>query len=381
MMNKNVLQESSLTEFEVKGLSKKYSFADGHAYQDIPKAFKDTFDQLSSIWQKSIKESHATLEDNFKTKFGQLMGSNALINHNCFSICPTASNSIDITGAWLSSKGYKTGLIEPSFDNIYLLFKRRGVDVFPIPENDFLDIVTLRERVRENGLNCLALVSPNNPTGFKLSKEEFRELSNFCKEENLMLVLDTTFRFFANEVYDEYSIILHDNIDFVVIEDTGKTFPTLDLKVSLMVYSNSITREMRLLYEEIYLCTSKISLSLLSELVTITHRVGWDEIIWNDLNFRKQKLIEAVEGTGLKIVESSGRCNLPVVWLSTEDTQLTGLELYEFLEQYDLFVLPGRMFYWNSPSANQYFIRMSLFTAMELLISGLEKFSQALRKL
>src|SRR5690554_4210987 len=99
MTNKNRFYKSSLTQYEVKGLSKSYSFANGHAYQDVPEAFNSIFDQLSDIWQQSIKTSHSTLENRFKTVLSELIKSKILLHHNFFSICPTASNSIDIVSA------------------------------------------------------------------------------------------------------------------------------------------------------------------------------------------------------------------------------------------------------------------------------------------
>ncbi len=203
----------------------------------------------------------------------------------------------------------------------------------------------------------------------------------FCKRESLVLILDTTFRFFSKRQYNEYNILLETGLDFVVIEDTGKTFPTLDLKVSMMVYSKAIAKEIRLLYEEIYLCTSKISLSLLSELIKITSDKGLNNVIWKDVQYRKQRLIQAIKGTGLQLVESENTCDLPIVWLNIKETNLSDIELYSYLEKFDVFVLPGRMFYWNSPLKNQFFIRMSLFIPRQAFEIGLNKLSFALRKL
>lgn len=84
-----------------------------------------------------------------------------------FSIAPTASSSIDIVAAYMASEGVRVGLITPAFDNLNLMMRRRGVDVTPVPEAEFLDLDRLRERVVRERVGCVFLVSPNIPTGFR----------------------------------------------------------------------------------------------------------------------------------------------------------------------------------------------------------------------
>ena len=222
---------ASLTEFEVQGLSTKFNFADGHAYHGIPWELHPVMNSLLSIWEDSTTKSVPQVEFEFKRALAGLIASPALINHEHFSICPTASNSIDVAGSWLNLQGYRTGLIEPAFDNLFLLLKRRGVQIESIQEDDIADLERLEGLIKSLKLQALVIVSPNNPTGFELSELRFKELCELCARMKVTLVTDRTFRFYSTSPYDDYKYLIESGVKFITIEDTGKTWATQDLKV------------------------------------------------------------------------------------------------------------------------------------------------------
>lgn len=368
----------NLTEYEVGGLSAQFTFADGHAYHDMPRLLKEITDNMQAIWQEACGSSIPNMEAKYKSSFAKLINSSALMSIDHYSLCPTASNSIDIAGAWLNSKNIQVGLIEPAFDNLNLLLKRRNVKVEAITEQDLSCLDKLNKKINDHNLGAIFLVSPNNPTGFQLNKEEFETLCVFCKSKKISIILDTTFRFYSRAPYDEYETLTKYDNDFLVIEDTGKTWPTEDLKVSMMVYSHSIANEIRELYEEVYLCSSNFTVALLSNLIDRTNEVGIKSIVWDEVDARRKDFREAIAHTLLKPAFEKTACPMPMEWLNCSQTGLSDVEFIETLKKDGIALLPGRFFYWNSQNKNTSYVRASLMRSDDMLNKGLKALKKSL---
>ena len=371
---------TSLTEYEVAGLRAAFTFADGHAYHNMPKLLIPVMQNLHGIWQDATKTSIPEMEERFKISMAKIIKSPTLEKHRHYSLCPTASNSIDIAGAWLKTNNYNVGLLEPAFDNLYLLLKRRQINITSIQEEDLTDLDKLKKKIADNNLDSLFIVSPNNPTGFQMNEQEFSNLCGFCAGNGIKLVVDTTFRLYSRNGYDEYKILEDAGVDYVVIEDTGKTWPTEDLKVSMMAYSKSISAQMRELYEEVYLCSSNFTVALLGNLIdhTITH--GVDKVIWADVDKRKAQFRQAIAGTPLLSGAKAGSCPMPMEWLDCSKTGMSDLELVDMLKKHDIALLPGRFFYWASQETHTAHVRAALMRPDTMFTNGLNTLKSALHK-
>lgn len=370
----------SLTEYEVIGLKTAYDFANGHAHHDMPAALHPVMNDLQGIWAEARGTPVFEMEERFKYAFAGIIESPALAGHAHYSLFPTASNSIDATAAWLKAKGYKAGLIEPVFDNLYLLLRRRQVPLAAVQESDFLDPAALAQKISDCGIDALFLVSPNNPTGFQLSASEFRAVCETCAAAGVILILDATFGFYSRNGYDEYAIIHETGIDFIVIEDTGKTWPTQELKVSLMAYSAPIAREMRVIYEEVYLSHSNFTVALLCRLIGHTQKEGLDKVIWAEVDKRRNSLAQALAGTGVVIEDHSRAVPLPLAWMNCAATGMCDVELIEKLKGSNIALLPGRFFYWATPDKYTTHVRVSLLRSNSMFAQGLAALGRAMRE-
>ena len=371
----------SLTQYEVDGLKAAFTFADGHAYHKMPASLQPVMDDIQHIWKDSSDKAIPELEEEFKRATSRIIKSPVLGYQSEYSLCPTASNSIDIVSTWFGMKGYKVGLIEPAFDNLYLLPKRRDVEVVSIQEEDLVNLDALETKIDVSHLDALFIVSPNNPTGFQMTQEEFQNLCALCSQKRIALIVDTTFRLYSRRMYDEYQILNDNDVDYIVIEDTGKTWPTDDLKVSLMAYSDSLAEEIRMLYEEIYLCTSSFSLGLLTELIEKTRRTGVEKVVWNEVDQRRERLREVLKDTPLTSVVNQNACPLPLEWLDCSATGLEDLELVKHLARSGVAVLPGRFFYWNSQEQHTNNIRINLMRSDDMFEKGLGALHYAMQRL
>lgn len=375
-------QNNNLTELEVFGLSAAYNLADGHSYISAKKHFSSVLSALPALWHSAVNTPIPEMEKRFKNKFAEYFALEGLREHTHFCVCPTASNSIDIVGAWARAKHYKVGLVEPTFDNLAQLLRRREVALEAVPETMLFDLDALEQLILGEGLDALFLVNPNNPTGVALDVEAMSNIIALCHKHNVILILDTSFRFCHQTAIDEYSLLREAGLSFIVLEDTGKQWPTLDTKASLLSYSQDLSTDIRNIYEEIYLCCSNFSLRVIIEFIDATLKKGgisyMHSVVTQNIGIARSEL----EGTLVGIETAEADSVMSVMWLNIERTALSDLELTDYLGKRGVAVLPGRYFYWNSHHvAGHDRIRIALMKADDIFGSSIRRLKQALLEL
>lgn len=344
--------DESLTEIEVLGLNSSLNLADGHSYLDTRHMFADVINDLPQIWDFATKTSIPAMEEYFKETFSAFYNLQGLSQQQHYSICPTASNSIDIVGAWANATKTRIGLIEPTFDNLALLLRRRGVDLHSVPESAFHNLHELERHIRLNELDAIFLVNPNNPTGRVVDKTLFSALIAVAKRCEITVILDTSFRFGHLNGLDEYIMLQQSGLSYVILEDTGKIWPTLDTKASILSYSEDIAPLMRRIYEELYLCSSNFSLALVAHFIKDTQIKGGLKYIQNIIKKRLNLVEQFIWDLPVYIDSNPLSSNMSVAWLNIESLAVSDLNLVYIFAKQNLAVLPGRYFYWNSHKKN-----------------------------
>jgi aspartate/methionine/tyrosine aminotransferase len=371
---------ATLTEIEVLGLNSQHNMADGHAYHDLAPQQLAIVNRLPELWKKSAAKKHGQAEEDFRNAFLSLAACPSLSNYPHFRICPTASNSIDTVASWLKENNLKTLLIEPTFDNLSLILKRRGVPIASIAENDVIPMV---HGQCTHDFDALFLVNPNNPTGKNLTEQEFKHIVHWCKENGKIVLLDNTFRFFVPQLYDTYSILQESQVTFISIEDTGKVWPTQDLKVSLIFFSENIAKEMNQIYEEIYLCVSNFQLEILSLFLLDAKNRGLDVAVWQEVAFRRNAFRKVIQNSPLEIHPVSVDSKISVEWVTIKNGYGDDFSVLNFFQQNGLVVLPGRHFYWdaNGPHIPLNSLRFSLLKTRDKFFQGLAVLDSTLKKM
>ena len=339
-----MILEQALTEIEALGLASQHDLANGHASQELAPSQQQIINRLPELWAKGASQKAHDAALMFKDAFRKLAQSPSLTNYEHFKICPTASNSIDTVATWLAEHNLSTALVEPTFDNLYLILKRRGVPLTALPESSLHDG---SYQTAMNNIDALFLVNPNNPTGKVISKDQFMDITDWCATNGKVLILDNTFRFFVPQLFDAYQILLDSGVTFLSIEDTGKVWPTQEIKASLLFCSANIFQEVHIIYDEIFLCSSNFALGILSEFLLDAHKRGLEEAVWKEVKIRRQKFRKALSGTMLAIHEESMQSTISVEWVQINDYFVSDLELGAHFQAHNLVLLPGRQFFWN----------------------------------
>lgn len=376
----------TLTDIEVLGLSSPCSLADGHAYQDLGSIYQPIVDGLTASWHRAKSMPIPEMECLYVDAFGATVGSDTLARYPNFKICPTASNSIDIIGAYLAATDMRAGLIEPTFDNLALLLKRRGVELVAVDDRELVAAASadcLDALLAPLELQALFLVNPNNPTGRVMSEAQLEAIVSYCVRTHTMLILDNSFRMHNRRPYDDYKLLLESGVSFIAFEDTGKAFPTLDMKASILAYSEDNKALIEEVYKEIFLCVSNFTLDVLIEFLKATAKQGLSETVWKAVDEHRVMLRAALKGTALRPDPASYASRLSVEWIDCSGSGLSDLELCELVHKSGLTLLPGRLFYWSSPhrASSRTNIRASLLKPRDAFRSALEILSASVPSL
>lgn len=370
----------TLTEIESKALESEYGLADGHAYQDLQVGQRQITKSLPEIWKCTTSKVPRDLEREFADLLFRLAGQHSVRNYENFHICPSASCSIDIVGAFLRAKRLKASLLHPTFDNLALLWHRREVPLQPIDERRLVEDPCSRT-LNSDSRDVVFLVHPNNPTGNVFTLEKLQEIIDWCSAHHKTLVFDHSFRFFGPTNLDLYERLLQSRVSFIGIEDTGKTWPTQDQKASVLIFSKDLQPALTEIYQEIFLGTSPFVLGILMAFVQDTLERGLDACLWSTVRENRTLLRKALEGTILAPHKGSENSTLSVDWLEIKSNRLNDLELTAALERFGIVVLPGRYFYWANHKKGVHSIRVALLKPNYMVKQGIRRLREGLLQL
>jgi aspartate/methionine/tyrosine aminotransferase len=350
----------NLTGYEIDGLHRSYNLTDGHAFRRWTAAEEAIIDRSPQLFKESSRRMQAGIERDYVRDFSRLSKQTWDVDALAYLMCFTASMAFEIIANYLRSRHLTATLIEPCFDNLADILHRHGVPMSPFPD-------TFMESPREtfeNALNrvhtdAICLVTPNNPTGRTLSEDNLRSLVAFCKQRGTLLILDNCFRAYLPRdlVYDQTRIILDANIDALLIEDTGKTWPTAEIKAPFFAVTRArgLFERIHNIYTDFLLHVSPVGIRLLHEFIRLAEA---DELrsIREVVATNRDALYEQIGPTFLTPCESRFAS---VAWLRIEHP-LDGLQLKRILDRRGVFVLPGHHFFWNDHRRGEGFIRVAL---------------------
>ena len=187
-------------------------------------------------------------------------------------------------------------------------------------------------------------MSPNNPTGAWANERSFRTIVEACRAGRKLLVLDACFRFYLSPdvVFDQYRVLEESGIDWIVVEDTGKTWPTAEVKAPFFCASPSLAGPLAQLYTDFILHVPPFAVRLLDEFLRISEADDLASV--RDVVARNRAaLLNELDGTFLRV---AGAEFMSMAWLEI-DAPVTGEELRQRLAAAGVFVLSGERFFWS----------------------------------
>jgi len=351
----------NLTQYEQVSGRLRHNLSDAHTHQWQDSAQRQIVQRLPGIYLRSEFGRQEDMETGFQQAFFGLAGQHSVAANPYLFLSYSASVSIDIVATYLAERNLSAGLVQPCIDAQAAILRRRGVRLIPVAEATLSGRAGLRDLLtRGDRPDALFLTLPNNPTGFALGQAGFERLARMCEATGTLLIIDWTFRFYTETygAWDQYAVVDGIGVDYLCIEDTGKTWPTLDLKCSALVTSPHLYPQVRELHNDILLNVSPFVLSLLTAYLQDSQQRGLDATVRKLIRTNRRALARTLSGSVLAPA-ASGRM-VSVEWIRIDSTDLTGLDLVEMSGDIGIGILPGHHFYWADHDAGSRYVRFAL---------------------
>ncbi|MFB6395072.1 pyridoxal phosphate-dependent aminotransferase [Polymorphospora lycopeni] len=349
---------TNLTRYENVGINRRFNLADGHAHQGQNSTQQEIVTDLPKIFYAAEATLQRESEEEFQQVFYRLAGQHSAIHSPRTMLCYSASLATDLVATYLSSRSLSVGLLQPCFDNLATILRRRQVELVPLSEAQ-LGPDSIDDTFAGMTTDAVFLTLPNNPTGFTYDEAQFKHLVELCVTHRKILILDCTFRFFVTTPFwDQYAVLEDSGVSYLVVEDTGKTWPTQDLKCSILASSADLYEQVLELHNDILLNVSPFILRLLSAYVNDTARSGLEKSIWRTISQNRDHLRESLRGTIL--VPEFPDSTISVEWIRISHPTVRSEEIVELLGKAQVGILPGNHFYWADHDTGSNFVRFAL---------------------
>jgi len=270
---------------------------------------------------------------------------------------------MEILSRSLATKISSVALVHPTFDNIADILKGCGLRLTPLAE-DSLHAEDLPDDLLSS-VGCVFVTTPNNPTGRVMARERLKRLAEQCAEHDVVLALDTSFRGFDPRAhYDHYEVLKASGCRWIVIEDTGKLWPTLDLKVGLLVPSENIGLPVHKIYSDILLGVSPLILAMVRRFAEDGEAGGLADL---HRFIAANRAMVRTELAGLPGVGFPDPDSVASVERVRVGNGLTGTQVWSLLREHNVFALPCRQFHWADPTQGEDTLRIALARSAEPL--------------
>jgi enduracididine biosynthesis enzyme MppP len=346
----------NLTQFEYLALNSPLNLSDGHARQRLTPGQARIVDELPELWADAVKRPVEEVERAAHRAYFELLGQHSYpaADGRVLS-CYSSSVAMEIFARSLATGADAIALVHPTFDNIPDILRGVGLRLVPLEEED-LHGDTIADELFEQ-VGCVFVTTPNNPTGKVLPQERLRALAERCARHNVVLTLDTSFRGFDTRAhYDHYAVLAESGCRWVVIEDTGKLWPTLELKIGWLVSSANVGLPIAKVYSDILLGVSPLVMLMITRLCEDAAGGGLLEL-HEFIATNRAVLRGELNGVpGVTFPDPESRASVERVDLGDREA----LEVWSALREHNVFALPCQQFHWARPEEGERMLRIAL---------------------
>lgn len=363
---------NKITFTERDAFQLKWNLADAQVYVTPSEYQKQILNDLSSVFSEARKLHLDVLKQNFaEVLFNFHKQYAALAQNNSCLYCYSASIAIEIAINFLNSvcaDNRKVGLIYPTFDNLYHMLKRHHLIPIPLVESK-----PIPEQLAIDLPRAVLLTLPNNPTGFDLQEDEFKDLCSFCAQNDILIIIDCCYRYYAERFYDQYKILADYNVDYVLVEDTGKLFPILDIKLGVLCSNIKIFTMINDIHSDFLLEASKFNLHLITSLFKQQSEKDRAKYL-NTVSDNRKMLISTLEPFGIGQI---GGKNINVQLMKLPNN--ISADIFEqYVATYDVGIISGRKLFWLSKGDGDSTIRFALSRDQSYFLEALDRVTLAL---
>ena len=368
---------ANLTTMEVDALVDVcggLNLTDGHARLDLSAQQAAIVARIPEMFDVATRRPFPTIEVAAHSAFLHAIGQHsAPIGTGRILSCYSSTLATDIVARALPV-GTTIAVLHPTFDNIADLFVTRGLKLVPLSEE-----ALLAQDWPGPPVSAIVVTHPNNPTGLVTPPDHLRSLAEHAAHHGQTVIIDASFRGQVRDAqYDTYAILDAAGTDWITIEDTGKLWPTHELKIGLLARSERTRLPIDRAFSESLLAASPVVLQLVEALAADWVNGGYERA--RDHVERNRAVVrEAIASVGLRLADPQSQISVARIDLPPEgpDSAL----LHKDLLERGVHVLPCAPFHWADPEGGLRYIRLSLARPFETVQTAANSLAQAYREL
>lgn len=368
---------ANLTAMEVDALTDVdggLNLTDGHARLALSEQQAAIIARVPEMFAEASRRPFPELEQAAHRTFLSAVGQHsAPVGTGRILSCYSSTLATDIVARALPA-GATIAVLHPTFDNIADLFTTRGLKLVPLQEQ-----ALLAQDWPGPPVSAIVITHPNNPTGLVTPPGHLRSLAEHAVRNGQMVIVDASFRGQVRAAqYDTYAVLDAAGADWIVIEDTGKLWPTHELKIGMLAYSERTTLPIERAFSESLLAASPVVLQLVKALAEDWIDGGYERA--RALIERNRETVRAAAArVGLRLADADSEISVARIELPADGPH-SGL-LYKDMVARGVHVLPCAPFHWADPESGERFIRLSLARPFETIRDGADKLAQSYREL
>jgi enduracididine biosynthesis enzyme MppP len=353
----------NLTQIADLAIGGAMNVSDAHPRHRPSAGQRQIIDGLPALFEEARTRPADEVEERAHQAFFTALGQRGALSGRRILNAYASSVAMDVVARWLASRTNALALIHPTFDNIPDLLRAWSLNLVPVEEDELVHgELSVLEHV-----GALFVTTPNNPTGVVVNERRLAEIAEACRRHDSVLVLDTSFRGFDRRAqYDSYVVLDASGVEYIVIEDTGKLWPMLELKLGFMVASAHVHRELADALSDIALNVSPFVLSVVGRLADDAASGGFDEL-HRLIEGNRQALKQALHGSAARLLDHDTRVSVARVGFPA-DTYANDVE--RALRTHGLHVFPGDRFHWARPWEGDHWVRVALTRDAEVVTAA-----------
>ncbi|MBC2410974.1 pyridoxal phosphate-dependent aminotransferase [Clostridium saccharobutylicum] len=261
-----------------------------------------------------------------------------------------------------------------------------GVPVFveTSRENNYKYTIADLEKSVTNKTKAILINSPNNPTGTIYHEEELKQIADFAKQHNLLIVSDEIYEklIYDGEKHISIASLNQDAYErTIVINGVSKTYAMTGWRLGYVAASEKITKLMTSIQSHM---TSNVN--TITQYATIEALNGPVEDLQNMINEFENRRNFMVEELGklneVSIIKPNGAFYIMVNISAYLNIEFNGQKINNsvdfakvLLEEEKVAVIPGAGF------GSDDYIRLSYATSMDIIKKGIDRISLFLSKI
>lgn len=331
--------EENNTALQRLAIDGNINLADGHARQPLHPFEVKLLGGSQRIFHDVWRQDYTTVENAFLDRFfavnRQRRPGQVLLSYSVSSL-------VHSVGIHLRRQRSIVCYAEPCFDNFIDLVANAGV---PTSRVDYSMLGGMLDSAPD--FDVLWLVVPGNPNGYELDEAFLAAVAEYCRRNGTVLVVDCCFRLFSPQMtsWCQYTVLAESGASYIILEDTGKVFPFLDLKVGMLAASPDLIGPLHRLNRDLLLNMSPWMLELLGRSCEGAAELGLADYLWRNVARNRAEFVRGVCSSGL-LRDLCPTSTVPLLWLEVaEDAPFDAVELRRELHRRDVHVLDGRYFY------------------------------------